>query len=275
MVRPAARPACRSSRTVNVRGIVWRGLGDRQQRRLDRGRLDTESYVTTAGSFTWPSNLTGIGASTTHYRFAEDDVGRLSSQDLRALHRTLYRLRPLSDDSDESCCHDAMSPAGSAHPVRPHPNSVGSACLALFIATQWRRAASLTWAATSFFVVGPRVLSIPVGHFGIFLERPVPRPSSRRLGLRQRAKRALLMPAKFPSSARVLENYKPADSVTASVAHCPKTYDPPLAAGGPPQLDPGRRRPFCQVAASFPPSLPGPLRRPVVSESDESAAARP
>jgi hypothetical protein len=62
------------------------------------------------------------------------DVARLSSQDLRALHRILHHWRPFltagrhhyyhsSDDtaSDESCCHDAMSPAGSAHPVRQSP----------------------------------------------------------------------------------------------------------------------------------------------------------
>ena len=228
--------------------------------------------MTTAGSFTWPSNLTGIGASTTHYRFAEDDVARLSSQDLRALHRTLYRLRPLSDDSDESCCHDAMSPAGSAHPVRPHPNSVRSACLALFIATQWRRAASLTWAATSFFVVGPRVLSIPVGHFGIFLERPVPRPSSRRLGLRQRAKRALLLRATDPLG-RIVSSTPKAPGLEAVLA--PQHTTRRSRRGGRRNQTRGGGGPFCQVAASFPPSLPGPLRRPVVSESDESAAARP
>ena len=57
----------------------------------------------------------------------------------------------------------------------------------------------------------------------------------------------------------------PAHTGPSGHPSCPKTYGPPLAAGGPPQLDPGQRRPVCQVAVSFAPLQRSGWRRPPLS----------
>ena len=44
--------------------------------------------------------------------------------------------------------------------------------------------------------------------------------------------------------SRNVSGQSPAHTGPSGHLSCPKTYGPPLAAGGPPQLDPGQRRPL-------------------------------